>query len=217
MSALRLEGVAHAMGEGAARRAVLAKADRAFVPGRFACLTGPSGAGKTTMLSILAGVVLPEEGVVRHGAVAVSALGEAGRLDWRRRQVGMVFQTNRLIDILTVDEHLQMVARLRGRPEAVAAGRDWLVRLGLADKGSQRPGQLSGGEKARVALAQALAVEPAVLLADEPTAALDRANAEMVAAALHTYAEREGRIVVAVSHDAAMIGAAHDEVRLEKA
>jgi putative ABC transport system ATP-binding protein len=127
-----------------------------------------------------------------------------------------VFQTCRLIDVLDVAEHMALVARLRRQPAAQAAGIGLIDRLGLGDKLGHRPAQLSGGEKQRVALAQALAARPRILLADEPTAALDRANAEAVSACLRDYAETSGAVVIAVSHDAAMITAAHDEMRLSK-
>jgi putative ABC transport system ATP-binding protein len=188
-----------------------------FAPGRVACLTGPSGTGKTTILSLIAGICLPDAGTVRHGATLVSGLDAAARREWRRAAVGFVFQTCRLIDVLTIAEHMQLVARLRGRPEAAAAGLALAAELGLADKLDRRPGALSGGEKQRVALAQALACGPQLVLADEPTAALDRSNAELVAATLTAYARRSGAIVVAVSHDDTVIDAADDVVRLVKA
>jgi putative ABC transport system ATP-binding protein len=188
-----------------------------FGPGRFACLTGPSGTGKTTILSLIAGICLPDAGEVWHGDTRVSDLDAAARREWRRSAVGFVFQTCRLIDVLTVAEHMQLVARLRGRPQAAAAGLALAAELGLGDKLDRRPGALSGGEKQRVALAQALACRPQLVLADEPTAALDHSNAELVAATLTGYARSTGGIVVAVSHDDVVIDAADDVVRLVKA
>lgn len=214
--ALVLDGVAHAAGDRAARQPVLARLDMTFPPGRFACLTGPSGAGKTTALSIMAGVVIPSHGAVWLGSRPISRLTDAERRAWRCRDVGLVFQTCRLIDVLTVEEHMMLVARLRGRPEAWFAGCRWLERLGLNGRLAHRPGQLSGGEKQRVALAQALAAAPAVVLADEPTAALDADNAAIVAGTLAAYASERGAIVVAVSHDAVMHTAAHDCLALAK-
>lgn len=216
MAALTMDGVSHVAGIGAERHAVLAPLDIRFDQGSFACLTGPSGAGKTTALSILACVVQPSTGAVRHGDRDVSGMPEMARREWRRRHVGLVFQTCRLFDILNADEHMALVARLRGNPAAQETGRRWLQRLGLGDRLHHRPGQLSGGEKQRVALAQALAAEPSVLLADEPTAALDAQNAEIVARTLSGYAEETGAIVIAVSHDRVMFDAAHRRVELER-
>jgi putative ABC transport system ATP-binding protein len=213
---VRIDRIDYALVEGGQRRALLSGLSQQFAPGRFACLTGPSGTGKTTILSLLAGVVRPDAGRVLDGETDIAALAPLQRAAWRRATVGLVFQTCRLIDVLSVAEHMALVARLRGRPDATAAGHRLLAQLGLAGKLGQRPGQLSGGEKQRVALAQALAARPRVVLADEPTAALDRDNAASVAAALRHYAETSGAVVVAVSHDQVMIDAAHDEVRLVK-
>jgi putative ABC transport system ATP-binding protein len=213
---MALEAIDHRLVEGGQSRMLLGNFSARFAPGCFTCLTGPSGTGKTTILSLLAGVVVPHAGRVLDGNTNVGALDDRGRAAWRRARVGLVFQTCRLIDVLTAAEHMQLVARLRGQPAAEARGRGLLASLGLADKAQARPGQLSGGEKQRVALAQALASCPPILLADEPTAALDRDNALMVAAALRAHAEDTGAVVVAVSHDAAMIDGAHARVVLQK-
>jgi putative ABC transport system ATP-binding protein len=205
------------IGDGQERRRLFDGLSLAFADRHFHCLSGPSGSGKTTVLSLLAGIVLPETGSVAHRGVRLSALNERGRRAWRVKTIALAFQTNRLIDILTVSEHLALVARIRGDPAAQARGEDWIARFGLAGKLRHRPAQLSGGEKARVALAQALAAATPVLLADEPTAALDNTNAAFVAATLRDYAETSGATVIAVSHDSAMIDAAHVHVTLGKA
>jgi len=213
---MQLHDVTYSLPEGNQRRLLLNQLSLAFAPGRFACITGPSGTGKTTILSLLAGVVAPDAGCVLDKDVDISSLSPEERSAWRRASVGLVFQTCRLIDVLTVGDHLALVARLRQAPGSLATGTRMLARLGLADKLGHRPGQLSGGEKQRVALAQALASHPRIVLADEPTAALDRENALFVAHTLHQYAETTGAVVVAVSHDAAMIESAHDQVALSK-
>ncbi|WP_310497610.1 ATP-binding cassette domain-containing protein [Sandarakinorhabdus sp.] len=213
---MRLAGVDYAISEGSGRRPLLSGMDLTFAAGAFTCLTGASGTGKTTILSLLAGVCLPDAGLVLDGDTPLSAMREAARTAWRRAHVGMVFQTCRLIDVLTAAEHMALVARLRGHAEAEENGLALLDRLGLADKKNSRPGQLSGGEKQRVALAQALASRPRIVLADEPTAALDRTNAEFVAQTLRDYARQSGAVVVAVSHDDAMIQNAHARTMLTK-
>ena len=213
---MRLSEVSYSLSEGADRRLLLDRLSLAFAPGRFACITGPSGTGKTTILSLLAGVAAPDAGQVLDNGVNISGLSRHERSAWRRASVGLVFQTCRLIDVLTVSDHLILVARLRQSPGAFAEGIRMLARLGLADKLGHRPGQLSGGEKQRVALAQALASHPRIVLADEPTAALDRENALFVANTLRHHAESTGAVVVAVSHDGAMIETAHDQFALTK-
>lgn len=216
-ASMLLERVDYAVRDGAGSRPLLTSHSAQFAPGRFACLTGPSGCGKTTILSLLAGICKPDAGLVRHGKVALSDLSDAGRIDWRRRHLGLVFQTCRLIDVLDIAGHIEMVARLRGRPAIVADGLARIAALGLGDRLAQRPAQLSGGEKQRVALALALCAAPAVVLADEPTAALDRENARLVAELLADFARCSNAVVVAVSHDPIMIGAADDVVRLQPA
>ena len=213
---MRLDALDYCLPEAGQQRLLLSCLSLEFASGRFSCITGPSGTGKTTILALLAGVVTPAAGRVLDGETDIAALSPARRGAWRRASVGLVFQTCRLIDVLSVADHMKLVARLRGRPDAEAAGAGLLARLGLADKMGHRPSQLSGGEKQRVALAQALAAAPRIVLADEPTAALDSDNAGIVARSLRDYAERSGAVVVAVSHDAVMIETAHTELRLTK-
>lgn len=216
-AALALVGVDYALIDGGGSRALLNDCSLRFQPGRFACLTGPSGCGKTTILSLLAGVCLPDRGQVLDGDTDIAALPDPARRAWRANRIGLVFQTCRLIDVLTVAEHMMLVARLRSRPEAAEEGIRRARSLGLADRLHQWPAQLSGGEKQRVALAQALAHRPAIVLADEPTAALDRENAERVAVALKAYAREHDAVVVAVSHDRTMIDTADEVVTLAPA
>jgi putative ABC transport system ATP-binding protein len=215
--ALELLDVAHAMAEAGRARPVLAPISRAFAPGRLHVIGGPSGAGKTTLLSILALSVRPTRGRVRWGARDLSGLSQPEQAQWRRQHLGMVFQTSRLVSVMTVAEHIGLAAAIRAQAPARAEGLALLQRLGLADRLGQLPAQLSGGEKQRVALAQALCARPAILLADEPTAALDRANAAHVAATLGDFARQNGAIVICVSHDAVVIDAADDVLMLEKA
>lgn len=213
---LTISEVGHWMGSGEARSCVLAPISWQFDAGRFCCISGPSGAGKTTLLSILASAVRPTQGQVFHDDVDLAAADDRTRLAWRRRNLGLVFQTARLIDVLTAAEHMGLVARIRSRA-VEAEGLNWLERLGLGHRLQSRPSALSGGEKQRVALAQALAHSPAVLLADEPTAALDSINAAHVAKVLADYATRTGAVVIAVSHDHLMFDAAHDRLDLQRA
>jgi putative ABC transport system ATP-binding protein len=197
-------------------RPLIAGLSAQFESGRLACLAGPSGAGKTTVLSLLGGITVPQDGQIRHGDNAISVLGAADRRLWRTAKVGFVFQTCRLIDVLTVRQHMALVARLRRDPAASAAGLRMISELGLGDKLDALPGALSGGEKQRVALAQALAHRPAIVLADEPTAALDNRNASAVAMVLRDYARSHRAVVVTVSHDIAVIDLADDIVHLQK-
>ena len=211
---LALEAVSYALDDGGGRRMLLDGFSHIFSPGELTCLTGPSGCGKTTILSLLAGVCTPLAGDVRFGETRVSAASNLARRDWRRVNVGMIFQTCRLIDVLTVAGHMALVARVRDDPDAETEGLRLARAFGLSPRIDQRPAQLSGGEKQRVALAQALASRPAIVLADEPTAALDRENGARVTDALISFARDRNAVVVAVSHDPAMIDAADTVVRL---
>jgi putative ABC transport system ATP-binding protein len=203
--------------EGQAEKMTLAPLTRSFAAGRFHVVGGPSGSGKTTLLSILSLTVAAAQGVIHWGKQNLSVMTPAGQAKWRRDHLGLVFQTSRLVGVMNAHEHIRLAAAIRGKPEAEAEGLSVLSALGMADKLRHLPGQLSGGEKQRVAIAQALCCRPAILLADEPTAALDQANAERVAETLKTYAREAQAIVVCVSHDRAVIEAADDLLMLEKA
>lgn len=216
-AALRLDHVAHSIVEAGVEKRTMAPLNRAFQPGLLNVVGGPSGAGKTTLLSILSLTVRATEGMIHAGETNLTALSPAATKDWRRRHIGMVFQTSRLVSLMSVREHIMLAARLRGRGSAIAEGLKRLRDFGLGDKLDARPEQLSGGEKQRVALAQALSFDPPVLLADEPTAALDQQNAELVAQSLRAYAREKDAVVICVSHDRALFDAADDILKLEKA
>jgi putative ABC transport system ATP-binding protein len=214
--ALRLDAIAHAVVEGGSEKRTLAPLTRAFDPGKLSVVGGPSGAGKTTLLAILSLTIRATCGSIWLGRQNLSALDPAKATEWRRRNLGLVFQTSRLVSVMSVAEHVRLAAAVRDRRDALAHGQAMLRSLGMADKDDHLPGQLSGGEKQRVAIAQAICAQPAILLADEPTAALDQANAELVARTLQTYARNNQAIVVCVSHDRAVIDAADDVLMLTK-
>lgn len=211
-----MEDVAHAVAEGAGIKATLAPISCRFEPGRFHVVGGPSGAGKTTLLSLLSLSVRATRGTIYWGQQNLTALSPAGQAQWRRESLGLVFQTSRLVGVMTAVEHIRLAASLRGLPKAEDHGIGVLKALGMAEKLHHLPNQLSGGEKQRVAIAQALCCEPAVILADEPTASLDQANAELVAQTLHCYAVDHNAVVICVSHDHAVINAADDLIMLER-
>ncbi len=174
--------------------------------GEFVALVGPSGSGKTTLLSVLAALLAPTSGDVLIDGQALSRMDEASRVRLRRARIGFTFQSNNLIPFLTARENVELMLRLNGI--GGAASRDLpvalLSRLGLGDHLKFLPGQLSGGQQQRVAIARALIHDPALVLADEPTAALDTARAfqvvETFAGLIH---EREGAGIM-VTHDLRM-------------
>ncbi len=215
-AALTLDGVAHAVFDGGEEKPTLAPLSRQFEAGKFHVVSGPSGAGKTTLLSILSLAIKPQRGMVHWGARNLSALSAAEQATWRREHLGLIFQTSRLVSVMNVAEHIRLAASTRRCSEGVGIGIDIAGRLGLGGKMAALPEQLSGGEKQRVAIAQALCFGPKVLLADEPTASLDNTNAGLVAATLRTFARSENAVVICVSHDRAVIDAADELLVLEK-
>ena len=168
-------------------------------------LIGPSGCGKTTLLNILAGVVLPHAGVVQVADQPVAQLADARRRDFRIRKLGLVFQNFELLDYLNVRDNillplrvgrgLAVTAALRERAEALAS------RLDIADKLDRHPQQLSQGERQRVAVSRALLLQPAVILADEPTGNLDPTTKFVVLDLLLDYAREAGATLLTVTHD----------------
>jgi putative ABC transport system ATP-binding protein len=185
-----------------------------FEAGKTYALTGPSGSGKTTLLSILSLHCSPKRGRILFQGAEISALRPREAQRFRRVQVGLVFQNFRLLETLTVGEQLRFVAHIHDRPDCVRAGNDLVDRFGIGHTREKLPVALSGGEKQRVAIAQALMLGPMIVLADEPTAALDAPNTEVVAAALTDYARQAGATVVAATHDRQLVGRFDEELRI---
>jgi peptide/nickel transport system ATP-binding protein len=186
--------------------------DASFDGGRLHAVTGPSGSGKTTLLHLLAGLELPDAGSVRVLGTEVSALGPEARADFRRDQVALVRQEAGLVAFLSARENLELALALRGRED----GRpdEELESVGLAQRTTQRVSRLSAGEQTRVDIARALAAKPMLLLADEPTARLDQANALAVTNLLAALAAETGAAVVCATHDPIVSEQAETEVRL---
>ncbi|MEV0643749.1 ABC transporter ATP-binding protein [Phytomonospora sp. NPDC050363] len=170
--------------------------------GEAVAILGPSGSGKSTLLNLIAGLDRPDSGTVTVNGVRVDRLGEAGAARYRRESIGMVFQFFNLLDDLTVADNVMLPAQLAGMPRAAARRRagDLLETLGIARHARAYPGRLSGGQRQRVAVARALMNRPPLLLADEPTGALDQAAGEDVARLLRDLND-EGQTVVVVTHD----------------
>jgi putative ABC transport system ATP-binding protein len=209
------DGLSRSMVEAGQEKRMLAPLTRHFAPGKLHVVSGPSGAGKTTLLSLLALAVPPSRGLLHWGRTPLSQLKPAAAAAWRRANLGLIFQTSRLVSVMSARENVCFGGQIRGLDVRTEADR-LLDAFGLADKKGQLPAQLSGGEKQRVAIAQALACAPALLLADEPTAALDAANAAFVAETLKSYARAQGATVICVSHDRTVIDAADDLLLLER-
>ena len=189
--------------------------DAAFAPGRLTVVTGPSGSGKTTLLLLLAGLELPDAGEVLLDGVSLGELDRAGRAELRRTTLAFVGQTAGLTPFLGARENVELALELRGLPTAGAAGA--LEAVGLADHADRPVSSLSAGQRERAALARAIAVEPRVIVADEPTARLDAANALALGTVLADVARGTGATVICATHDPLLIEQADAELSLRSA
>lgn len=174
--------------------------------GEFVAITGPSGAGKTTLLNLLGCMDAPTSGSLRLGGRAVERFSERERTEFRRRQLGFVFQHFGLMPTLTVAENVALPAMFARQPD-VARVAELLERVGLAHRRNHRPHELSGGEMQRAAIARALMNRPQFLLADEPTGNLDQASGDNIITLFHEL-NASGLTLVVVTHNPIMAGAA---------
>jgi putative ABC transport system ATP-binding protein len=171
--------------------------------GEIVCVQGPSGSGKTTMLLLIAGLLRPEQGMVRFAGRDVSVLSENEVSDYLMRDVGFIYQSYRLMPRVSTLENaaLKLLVGGMGLREAKQHALPWLQRLGLGDRLEHTPEQLSGGERQRVAIARALAGSPSLILADEPTGNLDSARSIETVQLLAGLAHEQSAAVVLVTHD----------------
>ncbi|MEA5422981.1 DevA family ABC transporter ATP-binding protein [Synechococcus sp. CCY9202] len=212
-----LRGLSHWYGSGAMERQVLQGIDLEIHPGEVVLLTGPSGCGKTTLLTLVGALRQVQEGSVR---VLGQELLDSNRRQRQRlrRQIGMIFQGHNLLGFLSAEQNVQMGSDLlpglgyRARRDQA---REWLRAVGLGDHLGKLPHDLSGGQKQRVAIARALASHPRLLLADEPTAALDSRSGREVVELLRGLAREQGCAVLMVTHDPRILDVADRLVRME--
>jgi len=175
--------------------------------GEFVALVGPSGSGKTTMLAMLAGLLQPSSGSVLIDGEDLLEMGEARRAAFRRRRIGFTFQANNLVSYLTALENVELMLRLTGQynREGKTRARKLLEMLGLKERMHALPRELSGGQQQRVAIARSLINDPAVVLADEPTASLDTERAFQVVETMAHLVHEQGRAGIMVTHDLRMV------------
>ena len=189
--------------------------DLSVTEGEFVAIVGPSGCGKSTLLSLIAGLDEPSGGEVIVAGVPLAGKGESSLARVRRAHIGLVFQFYNLLDDTPTLEQVALAAALAGasRKEAEARGRELIGLLGLGDKSQQLPGALSGGERQRLAIARALANHPTLLLADEPTGALDSESGSEVLE-LFRRLHGGGQTILLVTHDSSVAAAAQRTVRM---
>ncbi len=184
--------------------------------GEFVAIVGPSGSGKSTLLHMLGGLDRPDSGDVHLEGNSITHLDENSQTLLRRRRIGFVFQKVHLLPMLKALENVMVPLRLDGvdlliaRPKAIAA----LDSVGMGHKQSNRPGELSGGEAQRVAIARALVMSPAILLADEPTGALDTANSRIVIELFRSLVSEQNQTLIIVTHDATVAQAADRVIKM---
>jgi putative ABC transport system ATP-binding protein len=200
--------------EGLIETVALRGASLELARGRLTSLVGPSGSGKSTLISLLAGLALPSAGQIVIGGQDITRLDEGQRGRLRSQRIGLVFQSGNLIPFLTALENVELAMGLRDKPPSTGRARELLSEVGLGRRLQHRPGQLSGGEVQRVAVAVALANEPELLLADELTGELDSATAEQVMEVLAEAWRQRRLTVLLVTHNPELADRADQRLRL---
>lgn len=214
---IQAEGLEKYYQSGEARIAALDHASLAVAEGEYVVLSGRSGSGKTTLLNMFGALDRPDAGALMIAGKDLLAMNRAQRATFRLHHVGFVFQAYNLIRVLTARENVAYVLQLRGmaRKQRLELADRWLAEVGLAGLEHRRPDQMSGGQQQRVAVARALAAEPDLILADEPTANLDSHTGEALMALMRDLNERRGMTFVIASHDPAVIASARTLVTMQ--
>lgn len=197
---------------------VLADINLVIREGDFLALMGPSGSGKSTLLNLIAGLDRPTGGVLRVGGINIAELPESSLTDWRSEHVGFIFQFYNLMPVLTAFENVELPLLLTGLSKRERREHAELVLelVGLTDRMDHYPSQLSGGQQQRVAIARALVVDPALIVADEPTGDLDRVSAEEVLELMEHLNLNLGKTIIMVTHDQRAAARAHAIRHLDK-
>lgn len=203
-SAIQFSSVSLVLGDGATRVDVLRDISFSVADGEAVAIVGPSGSGKTSLLALIAGLDRPTSGAISVGGHDLSALGEDAMARFRGANIGIVFQNFHLVPTMTALENVAAPLELAGRRDARAIARDRLAEVGLGERLSHYPSQLSGGEQQRVAIARALSREPGLLIADEPTGNLDETTGAKIVDLLFALRADTRRTLVLVTHDPAL-------------
>ncbi|MAL78526.1 MAG: hypothetical protein CMN55_05350 [Sneathiella sp.] len=194
---------------------ILRGIDLSVQEGETIGIVGPSGSGKSTLMSIMAGLEVPTKGSVRIAGETLETLDEDALARFRRANVGIVFQSFHLIPTMTALENVAIPLELAGDRNAFDAAAARLQAVGLGDRATHYPSQLSGGEQQRVALARALSTNPKILLADEPTGNLDGRTGELIIDLMFRLHAEEGTTMVLITHDDALAAKCTHQVRIE--
>ena len=212
---IELRGICKRVPSGSSTLTILHPLDLTIPSGRVVAITGPSGSGKSTLLGLLAGLDSPSEGRVIVDGVDITALDEDALARLRGQRIGFVFQFFHLLPSLTALENVLVPMEIAGGKDIARRADALLVEVGLADRKHHYPSQLSGGEQQRVAIARALAIEPRVVLADEPTGNLDTTTGGEIVELLTRVAEEHGQTVVLVTHNHEVSARAQRVLRMQ--
>jgi len=202
------------LGDGASSVHVLKKMSLTVAAGESVGIVGPSGSGKSTLLMVLAGLERIDSGEIFISGNPLHTMSEDQVADFRGRNIGIVFQSFHLIPNMTALENVAVPLELAGRPDAFALAREELASVGLAERLTHYPGELSGGEQQRVAIARALAPAPAMLIADEPTGNLDTETGRQIADLLFAKRVERGMTLLLVTHDPTLAGRCSRQIRV---
>ena len=211
---IHLRGVSKTVMSGSSPLTILHPLDLDVPAGTFLAVTGPSGSGKSTLLGLIAGLDAPSGGRVVIAGTDITSLDEDRLARLRGQKIGFVFQFFHLVPSLTAHENVMVPMEIAGRSDARARALDLLAEVGLTDRGHHYPSQLSGGEQQRIALARALANDPPLLLADEPTGNLDSVNGRHIMEMLQDIHRRRGTTLVLATHDAGLASLADTRLAL---
>jgi len=216
---IRCRGLTRTYRKGRIEVTPLENLDLDVPAGEFLALMGPSGSGKTTLLNLISGIDRPSSGQLHIGDEDLAAMSRGQLTKWRSNSCGYIFQLYHLVPILSAFENVELPLLLKKgltRGERRRRVDVALDLVGLSDRASHRPTELSGGQEQRVAIARALVADPPLLVADEPTGDLDRENADQILGLLRSLSKDHGKTIVMVTHDAKAADAASSILHLEK-
>jgi len=218
MSLVKLQGITKHYTRGKQKIEVLHGIDLDIPQGDFVALMGPSGSGKTTLLNLIGGLDHPTAGSIEVGGRRIDGLGSRELAHWRSEHVGFVFQFYNLLPVLTAQRNVELPLLLTrlGAADRKRRAQIALELVGLADRGSHKPRELSGGQEQRVAIARAIVSDPTLLVCDEPTGDLDRKTADEILTLLQRLNTEHGKTVVMVTHDPKAAEFARRIVHLDK-
>jgi len=209
-----LDDVRLTLGSAAGEVNILRGIDLKIRAGEAVGVVGPSGSGKTTMMMVVGGLERPSSGRVMVDGEDLGKLDEDGLARFRRDRIGIVFQNFHLVPTMTALENVAIPLEFAGRRDAFARAREGLAAVGLAERVTHYPGQLSGGEQQRVALARAVAIKPSLIMADEPTGNLDRDTGQAVMELLFGLHDELGTTLLLISHDEALANRCDRVIRI---